>query len=158
MNLDAFRDKAYRMSAKASDINRQLAFAGIAIIWIFKTTSSTGSVILNKNLMFPLIIFAGSLTLDILHYLYSATAWRIVSKRPNLLLKSPKFKKGDANEKPKSNPYTSVFQLKKEPKKNFIYYIIINGTDLIFFLKIAGTFAAYILLIIQLWDSILFTK
>jgi len=36
MNLQDYRDDFYTYSGKASDISRQLAFAGIAIIWIFK--------------------------------------------------------------------------------------------------------------------------
>jgi hypothetical protein len=38
MKLQDYRNDFYLFSGKASDISRQLAFAAIAIIWIFKRT------------------------------------------------------------------------------------------------------------------------
>ena len=36
MKLSDYRETYYEFSGKASDVTRQLAFAGIAIVWIFK--------------------------------------------------------------------------------------------------------------------------
>jgi len=35
MKLKEYKADFYELSGKASEINRQIAFAGIAIIWIF---------------------------------------------------------------------------------------------------------------------------
>lgn len=41
-------DRAGEASDKSSEINRQLAFAGIAIIWVFKTDSGGRQIVPNE--------------------------------------------------------------------------------------------------------------
>ena len=61
-------------TGKASDIARQLAFAGIAFIWIFKLENS-GAITLPDNLQKPVILLVTCLTFDLLQYIYGAAAW-----------------------------------------------------------------------------------
>jgi hypothetical protein len=41
----------YELSGKASDISRQLAFAAIAVIWLFKTDTRTGQITIPPELI-----------------------------------------------------------------------------------------------------------
>jgi hypothetical protein len=68
---DALEHYSY-FSVKLSDVNRQLGFAGIAVIWIFK---EDGTKLLPAQLILPTIFFVAALGLDLLHYLYSTIAW-----------------------------------------------------------------------------------
>jgi hypothetical protein len=71
-------------SSKASDINRSLALAGIAVIWIFKNPEKTAATLstesgpaLSNELFWPLALLIASLILDLIHYVYGATFWKI---------------------------------------------------------------------------------
>lgn len=77
--------EAYNRSGEASDksseINRQLAFAGIAIIWVFKTDSG-GRQIVPNELFWPGLLLVVGLSLDLLHYVVKSEIWyRITRKR-----------------------------------------------------------------------------
>ena len=61
-------------SSKVSDLSRQMAFAGIAIIWIFRQTDQSVPLIC-KELIPPLIFFITTLTFDIFQYIYKTIAW-----------------------------------------------------------------------------------
>lgn len=56
------------LSAKVSDINRNLVLAGIGVIWIFVQTDKAGTVILEDNLVWALILFVASISLEFLQY------------------------------------------------------------------------------------------
>lgn len=62
-------------SGKASEITRQLAFAGIAIIWLFSLENKNG-VTLPVSLLIPLSALIFSLSLDLLHYVVASFMWR----------------------------------------------------------------------------------
>lgn len=68
MNLDELKERYYKISEKASDIARQLAFAGIALIWTFKTESANGSYILDLELLWSGAFIVGALGCDLLQY------------------------------------------------------------------------------------------
>jgi len=74
MNIDDARQSYYEHSGKLSDVNRQLAFAGIAVIWIFATITK-GEITLPDNLIFPLYLFIIVLALDLFHYIALAWFW-----------------------------------------------------------------------------------
>jgi hypothetical protein len=52
----------------------KIAFAGIAIIWIFKKTEGQPSL-LNSELILPAFLLAGSLAFDLLQYIYQSIFW-----------------------------------------------------------------------------------
>ena len=74
MKLSEYRDTYYVLSAKASDVARQLAFAGMAIIWIFKLDSKPIPVI-PKQLIIPTCFFVCALASDLLHYIVATSIW-----------------------------------------------------------------------------------
>jgi hypothetical protein len=74
MKKDDLR-KAYEdFSGKASDIVRQLDFAGIALIWIFKVGTTPSPVLETQLLLAALLIFL-SLFFDLLQYLLGTGIW-----------------------------------------------------------------------------------
>ena len=66
MNLQDYRDDFYTYSGKASDISRQLAFAGIAIIWIFKKKVPATGLTVPSELILPGILIVLALGVDLL--------------------------------------------------------------------------------------------
>lgn len=76
MKLEKYKEDAQFFTGKLSDINRQLSFAGIAIIWIFKNETD-GNINIPNELIIPIILFVISLMLDFVQYVYGATAWTI---------------------------------------------------------------------------------
>jgi hypothetical protein len=74
MKLKDFRHDYYEASATASARVRNLAFAGIAIVWVFKAGEGVASAI-PSPLIFPLILFAATLTLDLFQYLSGTLVW-----------------------------------------------------------------------------------
>lgn len=77
MKLADYRGDYYAFSAKASDISRQLSFAGIALIWILRSKSA--EPIIPKELLLPAAIFVGALALDLLQAIYSTFVWGLFS-------------------------------------------------------------------------------
>ena len=84
MKLSECREAYYELSGKASEVSRNLAFAGIALIWIFKEDQ------VNKvpgPLIFPALLFVIALALDLLHYTYGAAVWGIRQRHEEKKLK-----------------------------------------------------------------------
>jgi hypothetical protein len=76
MKLSEYRKDYYDKSGKASDLARQLAFAGIALVWVFKYTNK-GSENVPEELIFPSFLFALSLGLDFLQYFIAAGVYGV---------------------------------------------------------------------------------
>jgi hypothetical protein len=74
LKFKEFRADYYWFSGKASDIARQLALAGIAVVWIFKVQQGV-NVILPAELLLPALLFVATLGLDLLHYVIAALIW-----------------------------------------------------------------------------------
>lgn len=73
LRLSEIRDAYERSSAKLSEINRQLCFAGFALVWIFNKASTSLSI--PDTLYFPLLFWCLSLTCDICQYGYKTGYW-----------------------------------------------------------------------------------
>ena len=65
----------YELSGKASDISRQLAFAAIAVIWLFKTDTPTGQMTIPPDLIWPGILIVAALAADLLQYVAGSLIW-----------------------------------------------------------------------------------
>lgn len=74
MQLQDYKDDYYSFSSRASDISRQLSFAGIALIWIFKSDRG-GPLSIPLDLLWPAFLFASALALDLLHYIIGTFIW-----------------------------------------------------------------------------------
>lgn len=77
MLLSEAWDQKNFATGKASDIARQLAFAGIAVIWLFKTSDATKPV--PADYLWPLWLFLVALLFDLIQYLYAGIAWSAFS-------------------------------------------------------------------------------
>lgn len=73
--LVEYRDDYYALSGKASDVVRSLGFAGIAVIWIFKSAQPEGKYILPLDLYWAGLLIVASLALDLLQYALGALIW-----------------------------------------------------------------------------------
>jgi hypothetical protein len=75
------RDKVWArrdlFTGKASEIVRQLGFAGIALVWLFRIQGSSGLDVLPKDLRVPTILIVTSLAMDLLHYVWGSAAWGV---------------------------------------------------------------------------------
>ena len=70
MKIHEIRDAYYEASGTVSDISRQLAFAGIAVIWVLKVGDGSGGIPFSSELVIPLYCFVSALGLDLLQYVY----------------------------------------------------------------------------------------
>jgi hypothetical protein len=64
----------YDFTGKASEINRSLALAGIAVIWVFKTGDGSSQKVPGE-LVPPAFALVVALGLDLLQYVVAATVW-----------------------------------------------------------------------------------
>ena len=75
MKLSEIREAYEDLSGKLSDINRQLCFAGFAIIWIFN--KSIGDFSVPQDLYLPAFLLCSALFVDLLQYIVSSASWYI---------------------------------------------------------------------------------
>lgn len=74
MKIEDYRESYYTHSGKASDVARQLSFAGIALIWVFKSEIA-GTPAVPEQLLLPAVLFVASLALDLMQYVFGALIW-----------------------------------------------------------------------------------
>lgn len=74
MNLNDYKQEYQWYSGKASDVVRQLSFAGIAVVWLFKVQSKT-EIKVPEAFLVPLGLFCVSLAFDLLQYLIGYITW-----------------------------------------------------------------------------------
>lgn len=83
-HLHVVRDAYQELTGKASDVARQLAFAGIGVIWIFRISGDSVVSTLPEALLPPTVCFVLALTLDLLQYATSAVTYGLFSWRLEL--------------------------------------------------------------------------
>jgi hypothetical protein len=75
MKFSKLREDRDNLSGKLSDIVRQLNFAGLAVIWIFRTGGTgSGGITYSNTLVWPMLFLVASLTSDLLHYAVASAA------------------------------------------------------------------------------------
>ncbi len=79
MKLNESRQAYYDASGKASDISRQLGFAGIAIVWLFRYDQD-GQQTLVEPLIPATFLIVVALALDFLQYVVTALIWSSFSR------------------------------------------------------------------------------
>lgn len=77
MNRAFVQDNYGYLTGKASDIVRQLAFAGIAVVWIFRITDTTGRMQVPPEFVKVAFGCVVSLSLDLLQYLVASVFWGV---------------------------------------------------------------------------------
>jgi hypothetical protein len=73
--VEAYWKDFNEFSGKASDVTRQLAFAAIAVIWLFKTDAPTGHITIPPDLICPGILIVAALAADLLQYVAASLIW-----------------------------------------------------------------------------------
>ncbi len=79
MKLKDCRENYNYFSGKTSDIVRQLGFAGIALIWIFKNDTD-GQQLVPAELVPPATLIVVALIFDLLHYISGTAVWGIYNR------------------------------------------------------------------------------
>ena len=81
MTLKEIREDYVRYSTNVSELSRNLAYAGIGIVWIFKQSSTDDKLIstfmssIPSELKWPLILFIVVLILDLFQYVIQTAIW-----------------------------------------------------------------------------------
>ena len=79
--LNEYRKDYYQLSGAASSSARQLSFAGIAVVWVFRVTGPDGNgQFVPPELYWPTIWFVVSLAADLLQYAVAAAIWSAWSR------------------------------------------------------------------------------
>jgi len=100
MKLEEAQDTYERRTARLSEIVRQLNFAGIAVIWLFRSGDKTGGIPYNDALLWPLGLFIISAAFDLLQFAYASAAWGIFSRHQEKKLNERNAKIKDPNVEP----------------------------------------------------------
>jgi hypothetical protein len=79
MRRQDVRDAYYEFSGKLSDIARQLSFAAIALIWLFRVDVK-GKATLPTQLRAAAVLVITALAFDFLQYCYQTVAWGILNR------------------------------------------------------------------------------
>src|SRR5947207_208420 len=74
MKLSDYKEEYYEFSKLASENARKAAFAGIAIVWIFRVTSGATPQI-PRGFLGPVICFVVAIGVDLLHYILGSVIW-----------------------------------------------------------------------------------
>jgi hypothetical protein len=74
MKLEDCRKAYYDYSGKTSDILRYIGYAGLAIVWVFRTTTENRTTIPHDLVWGGIFILCG-LVFDILQYLIASVIW-----------------------------------------------------------------------------------
>lgn len=72
--IEDYRVAHRKFSKSASNAARQLSFAGIALIWIFKVDNGI-SLTVPADLQYPALLLAAALAFDLLHYMIGTLVW-----------------------------------------------------------------------------------
>lgn len=76
MKLKDALENYYHNTGKTSEIVRQLGFAGIAIVWVFKADVA-GRLTVPQDLIPAALLLVAGLTLDLLQYVAGSLIWGI---------------------------------------------------------------------------------
>lgn len=127
MKLKECRESYYYNSGKASDISRNLGFAGLALIWAFRVTTVEQEFI-PYELRWAAILLITGLGLDFFQYIVGTVVWGAYHRL-----------------KEKSNT---------EEDQEFLAPRVINyPANICFVLKQISIFVSYILLAISMFNS-----
>lgn len=81
ISLKAARENYSYFSGKASDVARQLAFAGFAAIWLFHVTVEGNGPALPQVFLEPLRLLVAALAFDLAQYMWATAVWGIFQFR-----------------------------------------------------------------------------
>jgi len=113
MKLSAARECYYSHSGNASAAARQIAFAGIAVVWVFNQPQAGTPIGLPDQLTAVLLFLCIALAFDLLQYSVSAAIWGFYSRLKEKELKHKFHGDPDIEPPPHLNwPGVMMFWLK----------------------------------------------
>lgn len=118
--LEAYKDFSTQTSANV----RTLAFAAIAIVWVFRSGSPDQSLAFPEKLVLAGLFGVGALVSDFFQYLYATVAWGIFHRRK------------EKEDKPRQEDFKAPVQINWP-------------TNLFFGLKILCILLAYVFLLLH---------
>lgn len=80
MKLKDARENYYFHSGKTSDLIRQLALAGVAVVWLFKY-EVVGVPKIPAQLLAPLLLIVVGLAFDLLQYATATGIWGVFQRK-----------------------------------------------------------------------------
>jgi len=72
--LSKYLDTFYEYSSKASDVTRSAAFAGVALVWVFRLDTRPVAM-LPRDLLPAALLFALAIGFDVLQYVAGTITW-----------------------------------------------------------------------------------
>ena len=130
--MKAIGANASEFREKAGDIARQVAFAGLATIWIFRL-DSVATTLLPTELVRPAALLVLTLAFDLLEYVAGTLIW---GTRPSFVLKA----------REQRNLWAKVlFSVDRLPGGN--EHLVSRPVRWLFWLKISALISAYALLL-----------
>ena len=81
MKLSKAQETYYAQSGTASTVARQIAFAGIAVVWLFNTPVEAKRISLPEELIFVVLLLVSALALDLLQYVLASLIWSVFARR-----------------------------------------------------------------------------
>ncbi len=120
-------------TGKASEINRNIALGGIAIIWIFRT-SDTNKLMIPEALIPPLICLVMALAIDLLQYISGGLIWFIFFKYKESQLNKGTLKCNENIKAPAILPlFLHILYWLKILCTGVAYYLLIDYLTKIYF-------------------------
>lgn len=101
MKLSEIREAYEELSGIASKLNRNLCFAGFALIWIFNPFKN--SELLDSKLIFPALFFVISLAADLAQYVAPSFIWYLYYKNQKKKFEQVKLDEEIIVDEPESN-------------------------------------------------------
>ena len=126
MKLDGIRSELAFYSGKVSDLARQLALAGIAVVWLFKVDRAGQTPAIPQELVAPMFLLVVTALADFLQYAYGTVAYHI------------RYETAERQMKKDQLPADHNFKVSRVHVLRFM--------DVMFYLKIATVIIAYALL------------
>ena len=142
MNLKDGWDAYDSFTAKASTVSRQLAFAGLGVIWLFRSTNEDRSQVIPPDFVLPALLIVLCLAFDLNQYVVAAALWH------HRLRKEERAQRNRSADKRANDMRLDAKVVELDTSAEFsVSEKLSRAIDCLWLLKIALIYAAYILLI-----------
>ena len=81
MKLSEAKAAYYAQSGTASTVARQIALAGIAVVWLFNAPVGPERIALPEELVLVALLLVITLALDLLQYVLASLIWSVFARR-----------------------------------------------------------------------------
>lgn len=147
MNLKDGWAAYHSFSAKASTASRQLAFAGLGVIWLFRVTEQDGSQVIPPGFILPALLIVLCLAFDLNQYAVAGILWH------RRLRKEERAQRKRAAEKRSNDMRLDANAVELDRTAEFsVSENLSRAIDRLWLLKIGLIYAAYVFLLIAIFD------